>query len=243
MRRIHAPEVEDEPWFPAPLRDALTAFLQVAAERLRTFDAIAPVLERVLTETGETRLVDLCSGGSGVMVPLLERLPAHVTATLTDLYPNDVAFAAAERRAPGRLVGLRTPVDAADVPASLPGVRTIFNALHHFRPADARRLIADAVSKQQPFCSFEIVERRPLTVATIACVPLAVWATAPLQPGFGWFRFAVTYPVPLVPSVEELRALVEGLEHDGYRFRIEQSRGVFLRVTSLIGEPSAGMAR
>lgn len=252
VRRVHAPEIEDEPWFPRPLRDALTAFLQVVAERLRTFDPAVPVLEGVLARHGETRLVDLCSGGGGALVALLGELPADVTATLTDLYPNEVAFSHAERRAPGRVAGRRESVDATDVPAALGGVRTIFNALHHFRPADARRLIADAVHKGQPFCSFEMVERRPLTVATIFFVPVAVWATAPLQPGFNLFRFVFTYPLPLIPlftwwdglcsclrsySVAELRELVDGLEHEGYRFTIEQSRGVFLRVTSLIGEP------
>ncbi len=252
MRRVHAPEIEDEPWCPRRLRDALTAFLQVAAERGGFLRDAAPVLEGVLARAGEARVVDLCSGGGGALVSLLERLPPEVRATLTDLYPNEAAFRHAEVRAPGRVAGRRASVDATDVPGELGGVRTIFNALHHFRPGDARRIIADAVAKEQPFCAFEIVERRPQTVLTIALVPIAVLASAPLQPGFDLFRFVFTYAVPLIPalvwwdgmcsclrsySVAELRELVDGLEHDGYRFTITQSRGVFLRVTSLVGEP------
>lgn len=252
MRRIHAPEIEDEPWCPRPLRDALTGFLQVAAERGGFLDAAAPVLAGVLSRTGEARVVDLCSGGGGALVALLDELPAGVTATLTDLYPNQAAFAHAERRAPGRVTGRRSSIDATDVPEALGGVRTLFNALHHFRPADARRIIADAAAKGQAICVFELVERRPLTVLTIAMVPVAVWAAAPLQPGFNLLRFLFTYPVPLIPllvwwdglcsclrsySTEELRELTVGLEHDGYRFTVQQSRGVFLRVTSLVGEP------
>jgi hypothetical protein len=256
MGRIHAPEIEDEPWFPRPLRDALTAFLQVAAERLRSFDGAVPVLAGVLARTGETHVVDLCSGGGGALPALLDELPAppagRLTATLTDLYPNEVAFAHAEQRAPGRITGRRESVDATDVPPSLLGVRTLFNALHHFRPADAKRILADAARKRQAICVFEIVERRPLTMLTIFFVPVAVWATAPLQPGFNLFRFVFTYPLPLIPfftwwdglcsclrgySVDELRALTQDLESDGYRFTITQSPGVFLRVTSLVGEP------
>lgn len=252
MRRVHAPEIEDEPWCPRPLRDALTAFLQVAAEHGRFLHAAAPVLTGVLERTGETRVVDLCSGGGGALVSLLDRLPPPVRATLTDLYPNDAAFRHAEEREPGRVTGRMTSVNATDVPEELGGVRTIFNALHHFRPEDARRMVADAVAKGQPFCAFELVERRPQTVLTIALVPIAVWATAPLQPGFDLFRLLLTYVVPLIPalvwwdgmcsclrsySVAELRELVEGLEHEGYRFTISQSRGVLLRVTSLVGEP------
>ena len=252
MGRIHAPEIEDEPWFPRPLRDALTAFLQVAAERLRSFDDATPVLADVLARHRETRLVDLCSGGGGALVALLDDLPQPVAATLTDLYPNEVAFAHAERRAPGRVTGRRTSVDATRVPTELAGVRTLFNALHHFRPADAQRILKDAVERRQPICAFEIVERRPLTMLTIFFVPVAVLATAPLQPGFNAFRFVFTYLVPLIPfftwwdgmcsclraySKDELLALTQPLENEGYRFRVEQSRGVFLRVTSLIGEP------
>lgn len=252
MGRWHAPEIEDQPWFPRPLRDALTAFLQVCAERLRMFDPAVPVLQRVLAQTPERRVVDLCSGGGGALVALLAELPDDVTATLTDLYPNEVAFAHAERRVAGRVVGHRAAVDATRVPEHLRGVRTIFNALHHFRPEMARKIIADAVAQGQPFCAFEMVERRPLTMVTIFFVPVAVWATAPLQPGFNGFRLFFTYAVPLIPlftwwdglcscmraySVEELRELVAGLEHEGYRFTIEQSRGAFLRVTSLVGEP------
>ncbi|MBI1946362.1 MAG: class I SAM-dependent methyltransferase [Deltaproteobacteria bacterium] len=252
MRRLHAPEIEDEPWCPRPLRDACTAFLQVAAERGRFLHQAAPVLQGVLERSGETKVVDLCSGGGGALLSLLERLPREVSATLTDLYPNEAAFRAAELRAPGRVHGRRASVDATDVPDELRGVRTIFNALHHFRPEAARRMVADAVAKGQPFCAFEVVERRPQTMLTISMVPFAVWASAPLQPGFDLFRFLLTYPVPVIPalvwwdgmcsclrgySVPELEELVAGLAHEGYRFTISQSRGVFLRVTSLVGEP------
>lgn len=254
---MHAPEIEDEPWCPRRLRDALTAFLQVAAERGRFLHDAAPVLEGVLARAGHTRVVDLCSGGGGALLSLLERLPREVQATLTDLYPNEASFRHAELRAPGRVTGRRTSVDATNVPGELQGVRTIFNALHHFRPEDARRLIADAVAKGQPLCAFEIVERRPQTVLAIALVPFAVWASAPLQPGFDLFRFVFTYPVPLIPAlvwwdglcsclrsydVDELRELVAGLEHEGYRFSITRSRGVFLRVTTLVGEPVGARA-
>lgn len=253
MGRIHAPEIEDEPWFPRPLRDALTAFLQVAAERLGAFDDAAPVLANVLERAKETRIVDLCSGGGGALVALLDELPLPVTATLTDLYPNEAAFLHGERRAPGRVTGRRTSVDATAVPPDLGGVRTLFNALHHFRPAAAVKILRDAAERKQPICVFEIVERRPLTMLTIFFVPVAVWATGPLQPGFNAFRFVFTYLVPLVPfftwwdgmasclrgySVDELRALTEQIQVDGYAFSIEQSGGVFLRVTSLIGEPT-----
>jgi hypothetical protein len=253
MARVHAPELEDEPWFPRPLRDSLTAFLRVSSEKLGVFDAAGPVLREVIERSGTKRVVDLCSGGGGPLLSILDDLP-DVEAVLTDLYPNVDAFTYAERRLPGRVRGHRESIDATDVPADLHGVRTVFNALHHFRPEHARKILEDAARKKQPLCIFEVVERHPLAFAVIAGVPLAVLAFTPFtQPSA--LRLALTYAVPIIPlatgwdgfasclrsySVDELRALADTVHVDGYSFRVGQSeRGglVPMRVTWLIGEP------
>lgn len=255
MGRVHAPELEDEAWFPRPLRDSLTAFLRVSSEKLGVFDEAGPVLREVLERHGAKRVVDLCSGGGGPLLSILDDMPG-VDAVLTDLYPNVDAFTYAEQRLPGRVRGHRASVDATNVPPELDGVRTCFNALHHFRPELARRILEDAARKQQPLCVFEIVERHPFAFAVIAGVPLAVLALTPFtRPNA--LRLALTYAVPVIPlatgwdgfasclraySVEELRALADSVHADGYSFRVGQSeRHVILpmRVTWLIGEPQA----
>lgn len=256
MARLHAPELEDEPWFPRPMRDALTAFLQVSSEKLGIFDAAAPVLRDVLARHEAKRVVDLCSGGGGPLLSILEHLDG-VDAVLTDLYPNVDAFDAAERRLPGRVRGHREPCDATDVP--IDGVRTIFNALHHFRPPAARKILEDAAHKRQPICVFEVVERHPLAFAIIAGVPFAVLAFTPFTKPDAK-RLALTYGLPLIPlatgwdglmsclraySLAELRALADGIDVDGYAFRVGQAeRGrIPMRVTWLIGEPTDAAAR
>src|SRR5688572_3470335 len=172
MRRIHVPELEDEAWFPAVLRDGLTSFLRVATERLRVFDAAAPVLADVVRRQRARRIVDLCSGGGGPLLSILEHMHDVEHAVLTDLFPIARAFDVAVRRLPVRVRAHRSPVDATNVPDELDGVRTIFNALHHFRPKDARKIFADAVAKRQPICAFEVVERRAQTMLTVAGTPL-----------------------------------------------------------------------
>src|SRR2546422_6427005 len=47
------------------------------------------------------------------------------------------------------------PVDATQVPGDLHGFRTIFTAFHHFRPAQARAVVADAVAKGEGIGVFE----------------------------------------------------------------------------------------
>lgn len=267
MPRVHAPELNDERWLPHDVRDGLTAFLQVSTETMRLFDDARPVLRDVFARHrargGAARIVDLCSGGGGPLLSILERLDDAAgpgfEAVLTDLFPNHPAFDAAEARRSLRARGVlvrahRAPVDATRVPPELEGVRTLFNALHHFRPDDARRILDDAARKRQPLCAFEVVERHPASLAVIATVPLAVLALTPLtRPDRR--RLALTYAVPVIPlasgwdgvasclrsySLEELRALAASVQVDGYRFTVgRQKRGAIpLRVTWLVGEPT-----
>src|SRR5690606_10735578 len=123
------------------------------------------------------QIVDLCAGGGGPLLSILEQLErghgVRVPVVLTDKYPNERAFLRAEAQRPGQVRGLRAPVDATEVPVTLKGVRTLFNALHHFRPAQARALFADAVHKGQPIATFEVVERSAVGALLVAGVPYA----------------------------------------------------------------------
>ena len=253
MSRVHAPELEDEPWFPRSLRDSLTAFLQVSTEKLRIFDDALPVLREVIERAQATRIVDMGSGGGGPLLSILAKIP-EVEAVLTDLYPNVDAFTQAEQRLPGRVVGHRESIDATNVPAELIGVRTVFNALHHFRPPLAKKILEDAAHKKQPICVFEVVERDPIAFAIIAGVPFAVLAFTPFTKPSA-LRLALTYALPIIPlatgwdgfasclraySVAELQALADSVDVEGYSFRVGQTaRGSFvpMRVTYLVGEP------
>lgn len=256
MPRIHAPEIEDEPWLPRVIRDALTGFLQISAEALHVYDAAAPVIADVAHRHRATRLVDLCSGGGGPVVRLrrlLERRGVDVDVVLTDLFPNLDAFAAAHARDP-RIVGRTVPVDAADVPVDLDGVRTIINGLHHLRPALARRLLADAAKKGQPIVVVEVVERRFVTMAVLMGTPVLALVLSPWQRPLSVLRLLLTWVVPIVPlliwwdgmmsclrayDVDELRALCADLDDARYTFRIEQvpTPWLPLRLTMLVGEP------
>ncbi|MBK8409399.1 MAG: hypothetical protein IPL19_15615 [Sandaracinaceae bacterium] len=103
MSRTHLVELEDLPWFPRVLRDGGTAFLAFAERASGHGRMLVGPLEKLLDATGETRLVDLCSGGGGPAATMADELAKRgraVTVTLTDLYPNVAAFehvAAGER--------------------------------------------------------------------------------------------------------------------------------------------------
>ena len=258
MPRIAAPELEDYPWFPVPLRDAMTGFLRVASEALGVSAAAAPLVLEAMDAAGTDRLVDLCSGGGGAVLSLVQRLRDHhgrdATVVLTDLYPNADAFARAEAALPGRARGRREPTDAAAVSADLPGVRTLFNALHHLPPAVARAVFADAARQRQPIVTIELVERSAQGALIVAGLPLTVYALSAFVRPARASALALTYAVPVLPvaitwdgfasclraySVAELEALVAPLQRDDYRFRVERRRIPWrpMYVTSVIGLP------
>src|SRR5262245_42831471 len=93
--RLHLFELEDQPWFPATIRDYATDCLHFIQERFGVHKPLAPLVAEALSLGGTDRLVDLCSGGSGPMPFVLADLTTRgvqAKATLTDRYPNLEAF-------------------------------------------------------------------------------------------------------------------------------------------------------
>jgi len=65
MRRVHPFEFEDLDAVPAAVRDGGTDLLDLGFDRRGFYDGVAPRLVELLSRTGATRVVDLCSGGGG----------------------------------------------------------------------------------------------------------------------------------------------------------------------------------
>lgn len=256
MGRLHLIELEDQPWCPAPIRDGATDYLQLTQQVADLFGPAASLLAAALRRTGATRILDLCAGGAGPwhrLLPALEVQGLEPDVLLTDLHPNADAFSRAKKDSRGRLEGLPAPVDARHVPEELTGFRTIFNALHHFRPDDARAILRNAVERREGIAVFEAVERTAPSIVGILPSPIAVLLLTPLMRPFRWSRLLFTYLLPVIPllvlfdgvvsclrvySPEELRALVGGLGETGYDWEIGRLPGKGpAKITYLIGVP------
>jgi hypothetical protein len=202
VRRRHLIELEDQAWFPATIRDLATDYLHFAQTATSLYKAMTPLIREALRAAGTTRIVDLCSGGSGPLPALIEDLGSsgmRVTATLTDLFPNLPAFERAAAASKGAIGYVRTPVDARAVPGELTGLRTLFNGFHHFRPDDAKAILADAAQARQPIAIFEASRRSLTTLIPVLFMPIFVWLSTPFMRPFKWTRLFFTYLVPLVP--------------------------------------------
>ena len=245
MKRLQLFEFEDLPWFPPLLRIYMTDCLRFAAELYPPFFyPFIAKLHATLVRAGTHQIIDLCSGSGGPVRNLVRVLKNRhdfpVSVLLTDLYPpaEDVRYeivdpsrAAHETgaRIEGQLEGVkwvRDSVNATAVPSNLKGCRTLFNALHHFSPENARAILADAARSREAIVVFEMGGRTVLGFLTIvilvALIPLFTLFMRP----FRWSRLLFTYVVPLIPflvlwdgmvsflrvySVEHVRELLKGV--------------------------------
>lgn len=262
MGRLHLVELEDLPWIPAPIRNALTGYLQAMLDAADPYGAIVPVLADAVRRSDAARIVDLCSGGGGPWKRLraaLVREGVTVPILLTDRYPNLGAAHAATGDADSEagvppITMHHGSVDATCVPGTLGGFRTMFTAFHHFAPDAARTVLRDAVARGEPIAVFEATKRNALCIAVTLLSPIATLVMMPRVKPFRWTNLLFTYLVPVVPlmvlwdgivsclrtyEVDELRALVSAVDgHEGYDWEIgERTKNGPIPVTYLIGVP------
>jgi hypothetical protein len=259
VRRYHLFEIEDQPWFPAFLRDYMTDFLRSVSDWMHLFEPAVPILERGLRSTQGATIVDLASGGGGgwrkVAADLAPRVPG-VRVVLTDLYPNEAALRRLVASMPEVFRMESQPVDARAVPPALSGLRTQFLSFHHFRPRDACRILQNAVDSGAPIAIFEIQRRSIADALKFALSPINVLLTTPFIRPFRWGRLFWTYVIPVVPlavmwdgvvsvlrtySPEEMRAMAAGLDGgESYVWEVGIANGGKAPMPYLLGYRAEG---
>lgn len=254
MRRIDLPEIEDQSWCPAWLRDAMTGYLQVVIEVARPYDVAVPSVLELLERTSSDEVVDLASGAGGPWAHLFSGLRKErpsLRVTLTDLHPN--AQAASRLRADG--VDYFAGSVAADaVPAELRGVRTMFTALHHFDPEQVRAIFAAAQRDRVGFAAFEATHRSVRGLLVTLVIPILVLFLMPRVRPRRVVPLVLTYLPPLLPlliwwdglastlrthTADELRDIVAEIQEPGYSWRVEEVavRGAPIPVLRVLGGP------
>ena len=259
MRRFHLIEIHEQVWCPAVIRDCATDYLQYVIHATNAYEPIAERLKDAVARTEATRIVDLCSGGGGPWLRLEQTLATccpGLEIYLTDLYRN---VSASQRLSfdsvGGRIKSYPDMVNALCVPPELAGFRTLFSSFHHFKPAEARALLRDAVASCSGIGIFEGTQRRPIVMLGMLLTPLLVWLITPLIRPFRWERLLWTYLLPVVPlvvlfdgivsclrtyTVKELVAFTAELSGSGYEWEVGEARvqGLLSPVTYLIGYPA-----
>jgi hypothetical protein len=246
-------ELHEQAWVPSVLRRAATDYLAQVIEIADPFAPLAPRLVELCNRTATDQFIDLCSGASGPWLRLhrsvTEQLGRPVRVTMTDLYPNTDAFAHVATKTFGVVVGEPTPVDARAVPERLRGIRTMFDCFHHFRPDEARAVLADAYRRREAIVVVEGTRRTLSAVLGMLLAPLLVLLLTPRIRPFSWSRLVLTYLLPIIPLLvlwdglvsclrtyrpRELSALTSGLD-DRYGWDIGTYRRRGNVVTFLVG--------
>ncbi len=255
MRRAHLFELEDQPWWPGVLRDAMTAYLSQIMALTNMLDPLMPKVLEAAERSGAERIIDLCSGAGGpgsLVAAGLAGKGSDLRVHCTDLFPNQAHLQATADASNGRLTFEARPVDATSVPDDLVGLRTIFNALHHMPPDLARQILADAHDKGQPIAVFELVDRRLGNLVGLPFLPFFVALLLPTIRPFDWRWIPLTYLLPIIPLAvwwdgfvsmmriyqpDELQELVVGLDdYDWDIGRIQlDAPGIPIYATYLVG--------
>jgi hypothetical protein len=259
LPRLQMFELEDLPWFPRTIRDLATDYLQFMETRFALHKPVVPLLRRALEESNAARIIDLCSGGGGPVLSIYEALIAagiSVPFTLTDKYPNLHAFRRLSSLHPSGILHIADSVDATETPRDLVGMRTMFNAFHHFAHGPGRSVLECAVEARQPIGIFEIPERSLATMIPLLFTPVFVAVATPFIRPFRWRRLLWTYVLPLVTltcwwdglvsqcrayTVTEMLELTQGLgDYDWTAARVGIA-GKVGHLTYLLGFPKPGL--
>ena len=261
LPRLQLFEWEDLPWFPAVIRDCATDYLRHVTGVFNMHVPVVSILAPLLRQRGAAQVVDMASGGGGVWPKLAPALVEELAqdgldfdVTLTDYYPNIVALAWVASLAPNVINYRSTSVNALDVPADLPGVRTQFLSLHHFSPDNVVRILENAVQAGEPIALFEFQKRDWAHIIQFALSPLLVLLMTPMIKPFSWRRLFFTYLVPVVPllvawdgvvsalrtyTVAEVEAMIARVDgHETYGWEVQSRKQGLVTVFSAVGWPT-----
>ncbi len=235
--RLHLFEFNDAAWAPEPLRDAVVETLGLLLRWGRMLRGQVEPLGRFLDAAGADEVLDLCAGAGEPVAILFDEMRAVGRApprfVLTDLYPRPAAWAQVRTAARAEHVAWSdAPVDATriDPDVGRGRARVIINAFHHFRPATAQAILADAVTARAPIYIAEAQVRNPLRLISIAPAGLPAMLVSPLiARRHRLARILLTWVIPVMPLAgpwdafvsclrayreDELRAMVADI--DGY---------------------------
>ena len=202
--RFHLFEFEDQSWFPDVIRTGGTDYLRYLLVATEVYKPCIVLLNEVLKQTGETKIVDLCSGGGGYIEQVYHEfnyVPTNdISFTLTDKFPNIEAYKHLQNKTNGKIGFDARSVDAASVPADLKGTRTMFSAIHHFQPGQVRSILKNAVDNNASIAIFDGGDKSIFSILGILVIhPIAFLLFTPFFKPFKFSRLFFTYILPLIP--------------------------------------------
>jgi len=252
-------EFEDLAWFPVTIRESMTDYLRYLITKVDFYRPIVPLIIEGMNRSDANQVIDLCSGGGGAVEQIQNDLHqlsgTEIKIILTDKYPNTNAYEFLSAKTNGTISFHNTSVDAADVPSTLNGFRTIFSGFHHFDNGFAKAVLKNAVDARSGIGIFDGGNKNILAILAILVVhPIVFFFFTPFFKPFRFSRLFYTYIIPVIPfctvwdgivsiirlyKPDELLKIAREVEHESYHWRSGKMKSKYgLNVTYLIGYPA-----
>ncbi len=256
---IHLFEFEDFKWFPNAIRAGGTDYLRHFFKATNLYKPVIPLILNALEKSNETTIIDLCSGGGGPIEEVYKNLKKsagqNFSIILTDKFPNINAYNYLKSKTKGQISFKNFSVDAEKVPMELKGFRTIFSAIHHFRPQAIKHILKNAVDSNTGIGIFDGGDKNILLLPGIIILhPIALFICTPFFKPFKFSRIFFTYIIPLIPLLtvwdgcvsilrlykpKQLLKLAMEVENKNYVWKAGKVKNRFgLNVAYLIGYPA-----
>lgn len=222
------------------------------------YKPILPLIVIGMKSTQTRHIIDLYSGGGGAIEQIQRELyrkeAMDVQITLTDKYPNTGAYALIAARTNGAIGFHAAAVDAADVPSTLKGFRTIFSGFHHFDQKLGKAVLKNAVDAREGIGIFDGGNKNILAIIAILVFhPLIFLFFSPFFKPFRWSRLFFTYLVPIIPfctvwdgivsiirlyKPDQLLKMAQEVDNETYFWKAGKMTSKYgLKITYLIGYP------
>ncbi len=216
------------------------------------------LIKETLAQTGENKIVDLCSGGGGyieqIALELNQEEKNKYTILLTDKFPNIAAYEYIRENCEAPIDFSPTPVDVLQVDEDLKGLRVLFSAIHHFRPQQVKQILEQAVNAKVPIGIFDGGEKNIwIMLGILVLHPLGLLFVTPFLKPFKLSRLFFTYLIPLIPlytiwdglvsilrlyKPEELYKIAHSIPHQQYHWKYGKVKNKLgIKVAYLIGVP------
>ena len=254
----HLFEFEDLCWFPNTIRESMMDCLSFIIKILNIYQPIIPLILEGLQKTDSKQIVDLCSGGGGAMEQISKNINLQsnykIKILLTDKFPNVNAFQLLAAKSKGGTSFLETSIDAANVPSTLTGFRTIFSAFHHFSKPFAKSVIQNAVDAKTGIGIFDGGDKNIFIIIGLILIhPFIFFFCTPFFRPFRFSRLFFTYLIPIIPicqiwdgivsiirlyKPDELLKIATEVDDETYYWRSGKMKNTLgMHVTYLIGYP------
>lgn len=212
MNRFRMKEFHETQYCPQCWRDGMTNFLAFFVIHTDVYHQAVPFVDKLLRQSGEDTLIDLCSGNGLYMSQLLSSLKKlapkrDLKAILTDRYPTRSSVCEIGKLKNENVQYFHEAIDALDALRKLPGLHVMFSALHHFDEEELTALLQSAASNRRPLAFFDYSRRNlPAEILPLLLAPLLIFLLAPLIRPFSWRQLFFIYVVPVIP----LLVMVDG---------------------------------